>query len=232
LKAAEANAQWQATRQAVLEESPIVAKQFEVHSDFLLFENRWVVPNNSEIRLAILAKIHDSKVAGHFGQHKTYERMTQNIYWSKMEDDVCDYVRSCDICQRDIASRHNKYGLLQPLDIPYRPWDCISIDTIVTLPESDGYNKIWVTVNRLTKMAHVIPSTSRDPSPVSELAKAFAKAIWRLNGFPSEILSDRDSQFASRIWNMLVSHLGVKRKLSTAFGPQTDGQTEIVNHIL
>jgi hypothetical protein len=156
----------------------------------------------------------------------------QNFYWSKMEDDVRDYVRSCDICQGDEASRHKKYGLLQPLDIPYRPWDCISMDFIVALPESDGYDKIWVIVDRLTKMAHFIPLTSGDPSPVSELAKAFAKEIWRLHGLSSEILSDRDSQFTSRFWNELMSNLGVKLKLSTAFRPQTDGQTEIINQIL
>jgi hypothetical protein len=89
-----------------------------------------------------------------------------------------------------------------------------------------------VIVDRLTKMAHFIPLTSGDPSPVSELAKAFAKEIWRLHGLPSEIQSDRDSQFISRFWNVLMSHLGVKLKLSTAFRPQTDGQTEIVNQIL
>jgi hypothetical protein len=197
-----------------------------VNSCFLRTD--WVVPNDSEIWLAILAENYTSKVAGHFGQHKTYERMTPNYYWSKREDDVRDYVKSCDICKRDKASRHKKYGLLQPLDIPYRPWDCSSMDFIVALPASDGYDRIWVIVDRLTKMAHFIPLTSGDPSPVSELAKAFAKEIWRLHGLPSEILSDRDSQFTSRFWNGLMSHLGVKLKLSTAFRPQTDGQTEIV----
>jgi hypothetical protein len=157
--------------------------------------------------------------------------MTKNFFWSKMEDDVRDYVRSCDICQRDKASRHKKYGLLQPLDIPYRPWDCISMDFIVALSEADGYDKIWVIVDRLTKMAHFIPLTSGDPSPVSELAKAFAKEIWRLHGLSSETLSDRESQFTSRVWNGLMSHLGVKLKLSTAFRPQTDGQTEIVGAV-
>jgi hypothetical protein len=88
-----------------------------------------------------------------------------------------------------------------------------------------------VIVDCLTKMAHFIPLTSGDPSPVSELAKAFAKEIWRLHGLPSEILSVRDSQFTSRFWNELMSHLGVKLKLFTAFRPQTDGQTEIVNQI-
>jgi hypothetical protein len=77
--------------------------------------------------------------------------MTQNVYWSKMKDDVRDYVRSCDMCQRGKASRHKKYGLLQPLDIPYGPWDCISMVCIVALPKSDGYDKIWVIVDRQTK---------------------------------------------------------------------------------
>jgi hypothetical protein len=90
LKSADDDAQWQATRQAVLGESPNFAKQFEVHGEFLLFENRWVVPNDSELRLAILVENHDSMVAGHFGQHTTCERMTQNFYWSKMKDDVRD----------------------------------------------------------------------------------------------------------------------------------------------
>lgn len=232
LRAAEADADWQATRDAVLAHDPRVATQFEVHGEFLLYENRWVVPNNPEIRMAIMREDHDSKVAGHFGQHKTYERLTQNFFWSKMEDDVRDYVRSCDVCQRDKASRHKKYGLLQPLEIPFRPWDCISMDFIVALPESEGYDKIWVIVDRLTKMAHFIPLSSGHQSPVTELAKVFAKDVWRLHGLPSEILSDRDSQFTSSFWNELMTHLGVKLKLSTAFRPQTDGQTEIVNQVL
>jgi hypothetical protein len=89
-----------------------------------------------------------------------------------------------------------------------------------------------VIVDCLTKMAHFIPLTSGNPSAVSELAKAFAKEIWRLNGLPSQILSDRDLQFTSSFWNELMSHLGVKLKLSMPFRPQTDGQTEIVNQIL
>jgi hypothetical protein len=232
LKAAEADEDWQTTKKAVLEQSPNVAQQFEVHGELLMYENRWVIPNNMELKLAILQEEHDSKVAGHFGQYKTYERITQNFFWSKMEDEIRDYVRSCDICQRDKASRHKKYGLLRSLDIPYRPWDCISMDFIVALPESEGFDKIWVVVDRLSKMAHFIPLKSGHAAPTTELAKAFAKEIWRLHGLPSEILSDRDSQFTSGFWNELMLHLGIKLKLSTSFRPQTDGQTEIVNQVI
>jgi len=124
--------------------------------------------------MAILEENHVSKVAGHFGQHKTEEKITQNYFWSKMEDDVRDYVRSCDVCQRDKASRHKKYGLLQPLNIPFRPRDCISMDFIISLPVSEGFDTIWVIVDRLTTMSHFIPLKSGNRSPVTELAKSFA----------------------------------------------------------
>jgi hypothetical protein len=134
-----------------------VAEEFEVKDGLLFYENRWVIPNDSALRLRILHENHDSKVAGHFGQFKTIERTKQNFFWNKMEDDVRDYVHSCDTCQRDKVSRHKRYGLLQPLDIPYRPWTSISMDFITALPESEGYTQIWVIVDPLTKMAHFIP---------------------------------------------------------------------------
>jgi hypothetical protein len=134
-----------------------VAEEFEVKDGLLFYENRGGIPNGSALRLRILHKNHDSKVAGHFGQFKTAERMKQNFYWPKMHDDASDYVRSCDTCQRDKVSRHRRYGLLQPLEIPYRPWNSISMDFITALPKSDGFTQIWVIVDRLTKMAHFIP---------------------------------------------------------------------------
>ena len=73
-----------------------------------------------------------------------------------MAADVQDYVRSCNTCQRDKASRYKKYGLLDPLEVPFRPWSSISIDWIVELPESGGCIQIWVIVDQLTKMAHFI----------------------------------------------------------------------------
>jgi hypothetical protein len=166
-----------------------VAEEFEVKDDLLFYENRWVIPNDSALRLRILHENHDSKVAGHFGQFKTAERMKQNFYCPKMDDDARDYVRSCDTCQRDKVSWHRRYGLLQPLEIPYRPWTPISMDFITALPESDGFTQIWVIVDRLTKMAHFIPlrvSEGSSESPVEDLAKVFAKEVWRLHGLPSD----------------------------------------------
>jgi hypothetical protein len=100
----------------------------------LFVNHRWLVPDNKEIRNIILHAEHDSRVAGQFGQFKTLERLKANFYWPKMELDVEEYVRSCYSFQRNKAARHKKFGLLDPLDIPNRPWDEISMDFIVSLP--------------------------------------------------------------------------------------------------
>jgi hypothetical protein len=123
-----------------------------------------VIPNDPALKLRVLNENHNSKVAGHFGQFKTTERMKQNFFWSKMDEEVRDYVRSCDVCQRDKVSWHKRYGLLQPLEIPYRPWTLILMDFITTLPESDGYTQIRVIVDRLTKIAHFNPLKTKDIS--------------------------------------------------------------------
>src|SRR5258706_10653557 len=147
-----------------------------------------------------------------------------------MVEEVQDYVRSCDTCQRDKASRHKKYGLLDPLEIPYRPWSSISMDWIVKLPESGGYTQIWVIVDRLTKMAHFIPL--KTGITAAELAQAFLRVIWKLHGLPDEIITDRDTKITSLFWQKLMDLMGTISKMMTAFHPQSDRQTERINQIL
>ena len=106
------------------------------------------------------------------------------------------------------------------------------MDFISGLPESNGYTQIWVVVDRLIKMAHFIPMVTGEKSPAKDLAITFAREIWRLHGLPSDIVSDRGSVFISGFWKELMEHLGVDLNLSTAFHPQTDGQTERVNQVL
>src|SRR5205807_9973954 len=141
-----------------------------------------------------------------------------------------EYVRSCDSCQRNKATRHKKYGLLDPLDIPNRPWEDISMDFIVGLPESGGQTKIWVIVDRFSKMAHFIPLST--DTPIKEIANIFLREVWYLHGLPSSIVSDRDSHFQSHFWLALMDSMTVDIRLSTAFHPQTEGQTERVNQVL
>ena len=121
-------------------------------------------------------------------------------------------------------------GLLQPLPIPLKKWQQISMDFIGPLPQSDSYNCILVIVDRLTKMAHFLPTTTDISAP--DVAKLFLDNIYRLHGIPESIVSDRDTRFTSRFWRTLFELLGTKLTFSTAFHLQTDGQTERMNRTL
>ena len=175
----------------------------------------------------ILHDNHDSWIAGHFGLYKTLERLKHKYHWHWIEKDVKDYIRACYTCQRDKPSHHRRYKQLEPLEVPYRPWSSISMDWIVDLPESNGYTQIWVIVDRFTKMAHLIPL----PTKVSakDIAKIFLNEIWKTFELPTDIVSDRDTKITSHHWQVLMDLLGIKTKLSKAFHPETEGQTERVN---
>ena len=122
-------------REAVTQKKMMIDPNIIVENNLLLYKNRWYIPNDINIKKRILDYNHDSKLAGHFGIFKTLEHLKQNDYWPKIAKEVQDYVRFCNTCQRDKASRHKKYGLLDPLEVSYRPWLSISIDWIVELPE-------------------------------------------------------------------------------------------------
>ncbi|TDZ13344.1 Transposon Tf2-9 polyprotein [Colletotrichum orbiculare MAFF 240422] len=120
--------------------------------------------------------------------------------------------------------------------IARRPWESISLDFIVKLPKSQEpltgvhYDSVLVIVERLTKYAYFIPY--KESSTAEDLAYVFLRTIVSQHGLPQEIVSDRDKLFTSKFWKSLISQLGAKHRLSTAFHPQTDGQTERINQIL
>jgi len=148
-----------------------------------------------------------------------------------MAKDIEDFVRSCDDCQQNKAPRHKRHGTLHPLELAYSPWDSISMDFITQLPTSDGCSTVWVIVDRFSKMAHFIPIA--DGQKTAEgCAKLFLANVWKLHGLPSDIVSDRDPVFTSKFWAELMERLDVRLRKSTAFRPQTDGQTEWVNQTL
>lgn len=198
-----------------------------VEDDLIYYKGRLQIPNDNQIRLQIASDEHDSKIAGHFGQKKTLELISRNFYWPEMDNWIKAYTRSCEDCQRNKSPRHARFGLLQPLELPYAPWISTSVDFITALPESEGHTQIMVTVDRFTKMAHFVPlmenATARD------CATTFLQNIWKLHGLPENIVSDRDTKWTGEFWQSLCERLKIKRNLSTAFHPQTDGQTERVN---
>jgi len=202
-----------------------------LEDEVLWYKGRLWVPDSVDLRKMILQEEHDSKVAGHMGQEKMIELVRRNFFWPQMDQWIEDYVRSCPECQKNKAARHALYGLLQPLELAYRPWDEVSMDFIVDLPISNGCSSIWVVVDGFTKMSHFIPLKDREKK-APDLVRIFLKAIWRHHGIPSTITSDRDTRFTSAIWKGIVDTFGIKSKMSSSFHSQTDGQTERVNQTL
>lgn len=164
----------------------------------LTTRNLIYVPDNEDIKVRILQQAHDTKETGHPGQAKTLEILRRNFFWPRMRDFINEYINSCDACQRNKPVHHRKFGLLQPLPVPTGPWRSISMDHIQDLPRSQGHNAILVVVDRLTKQAHFIKADARDDA--KKLAKQFEENIFRLHGFPVDIVSDRGTTFNSEWW--------------------------------
>jgi transposase InsO family protein len=148
-----------------------------------------------------------------------------------MKREIAEHVAVCDSCQRIKAEHQRPAGLLQLLQIPQWKWDEIRMDFIVGLPRTRaGYDSIWVVVNRLTKSAHfIIVKTSYNSAVLAEL---YMSRIVCLHGVQKKIVSDKGTQFTSHFWQQLHEALGTHLKFSSAYHPQTDGQTERTNQIL
>ena len=181
-----------------------------------------VVP--SSLRQKILKECHDSPSVGHVGMRRTLEQVDRQFHWHGLRGDVTSYVRSCPTCQQMKSDNRAKAGLLQPLEIPTRKWAQVTTDLVTDLPESEGYTAIAVFVDRYTKMVHFAPC--RKEVTAMEYAKLFVDHVFRLHGLPEVIISDRDPRFTSKFWKGLFDLLGTDLRFSTAFHPQTDGQSE------
>ena len=202
------------------------------YKDGILFRKGKVwIPNDPSLPMKIMEAEHDSQVAGHMGMHKTMELVDRNFNWPEMAKDIEDYVRSCEDCQKNKALHHKRHGTLHPLELSYAPWDTISMNFITQLSKSEGCSTVWLIVNRFTKMVHFIHIKDRQKS-ADRCAKLFLQNSWKLHGLPSSIISDRDPVFTSKFWAELMGRLDVWLRNSTAFHPQTDGQTERVNQSL
>ncbi len=143
---------------------------------------------------------------------------------------INEYVEACDNCLRSKPKLHSAYKQLKPNETPERRWGTISMDFIMPLPKSEGNTGILVVVDRLTKMAHFIAIKKTIDS--IETAQTLMKQVFKLHGLPDKIISDRGSQFASHVLQEMYKVLGITVALSTAYHPQTDGQTERVNQDL
>jgi transposase InsO family protein len=198
--------------------------------EFLLFRGRLYVPDNDQLKAELLRLCHDGPASGHPGRSKTYELLSREYYWPGMYRYVGKWTHNCHICRRITPSRETRQGILRPLPVPDRAWQDISMDFITHLPLSQGYNAVLVVICRLTKMAHYI--SCKDTCNAKEVARLYAHHVWKLHGLPKTVVSDRGPQFVSEFWDHLTRRLKIKSLLSTAYHPETDGQTERRNAIL
>ena len=154
-----------------------------------------------------------------------YQNLRQHYWWNGMKVDVAKHVAKCLTCQQVKAQHCKPGGLLQPLEIPEWKWEHVTMDFVTGLPRSQrGNDSIWVIVDRLTKSAHFI--AVRKDSTLEKLAELYVRQIVRLHGVPVSIVSDRDPRFTATFWKSLQGALGTELRFSTAYHPQTDGQSE------
>jgi hypothetical protein len=195
------------------------------------FQNRIAVPNVASVRQAILAECHDCPSAGHQGVTKTLQRVARRFWWPHLGRSVHSYVTSCSSCQLNKPSQQLPAGLLQPLPVPDRKFDQITMDFITDLPPTArGYDSVLTIVDRCTKLVRFVPLVKN--ASAKDVALAFRRSWYRQFGLPRVIVSDRDSKFLSHFWQALWQALGTDLRFSTAFHPQTDGQSERANRSL
>jgi len=139
-------------------------------------------------------------------------------------------VQGCTVCQCNKTEHLHPAGLLQPLDVPHTVWADIAMDFVEGFPKVGGKSVVLTVVDRFSKYAHFI--ALGHPYSATSVAQAFFDQIVRLHGLPCSIVSDRDPVFTSAFWTELFRLSGVTLRLSSAFHPQTDGQSEVTNRIL
>ncbi|GJR68539.1 putative reverse transcriptase domain-containing protein [Tanacetum coccineum] len=200
--------------------------QFEIQNDEVIyFVGRIWIPLVGEIRKLIMDEAHTTQYSVHPGADKMYYDLRDLYWWPGMKRDITDYVSKCLTCSKIKAEHQKPSGLLQQPEILELKWEKLSMDLITGLPRSSsGYDAIWVNVDRLSKSAHFLPI--REDYKSDKLARIYFNEIVARHGVPVSIILDRDGRFASHLWQSLQKALGTRLDMSTAYHPQTDGQSE------
>lgn len=201
-------------------------KNFEIREDGTrVFMNRTWIPRLGDYRDLVMNEAHKSRYSIHPGSDKMYLDLKKMYWWPNMKAEIATYVSKCLTCARVKAEYQKPSGMLTQPEIPEWKWEGISMDFVTKLPKTpNGSDTIWVIVDRLTKSAHFLPIREKDK--MGKLTQIYLKEIVRLHGVPKSIISDRDSRFTSRFWQSLQEALGTRLDMSTAYHPQTDGQSE------
>jgi hypothetical protein len=186
-------------------------------------DRRIVVPSSQRQR--ILEEHHDVPTAGHLGVERTLEMLQRLYWWKGIRQSVKEYVKTCPKCQMFKTENQAPKGLRQAIPVPTAKWEQITTDLVTDLPESHGFTAVAVFIDRLTKFVIFVPC--RKELDAVGYARLFFDNVFRQSGLPRAIISDRDPRFLSRFWQELFRLLGTQLRMSTAYHPETDGQSEV-----
>ncbi|GJX32884.1 putative reverse transcriptase domain-containing protein [Tanacetum coccineum] len=183
------------------------------------------LPRYGNLRIVIMHESYKSKYFVHPGSDKMYQDMKKLYWWPNMKADIATYVSKCLTYARVKAEHQRPSGLLVQPKIPQWKWDNITMDFVTKLPKSpQGRNTIWVIVDQLTKSTTFTPI--RETDPTEKLARIYIKEVVARHGIPVSIICDRGPRFASHFWRSLQKALGTSLDMSTAYYPETNGQSE------
>jgi len=203
---------------------------YTIHAGIIRYKGKILVGNDKKFRERLISALHNSPVGGHSGMRASYQRVKSIFYWPGMKQTMEHFIATCPICQRAKHENCLQPGLLDPLPIADMAWQHISMDFIEGLPNSQGKEVILVVVDRFTKYSQFIPLSH--PYTVQSVAQAFVDNIIKLHGPPKLIISDRDRIFTSQLWKDIFAAYKSELRYSSAYHPQTDGQTERINQCL
>jgi hypothetical protein len=190
------------------------------------YGGRLYLPLDSPLLQEVLQAVHGE---GHEGIQRTLHRLRCDFHFPNMKSVVQDLVRACTLCQRNKPEHLHPTGLLLPLPVPQGVWSDIAMDFVEALPRVRGKSVILTVVDRFSKYAHFIPLAH--PNSAETVAQSSTEVV-RLHGIPQSIVSDRDSVFTSNFWGELMRFSGTKLQMTTAFHPQSDGQSEAANKVI
>nr|GEU64088.1 putative reverse transcriptase domain-containing protein [Tanacetum cinerariifolium] len=223
------NAQYEALEKKNVEAenlARLIKPIYEIHPDGTRYHDQRIwLPKFDGLGDLIMHESHKSKYSIHPGSDKMYQDLKQVYWWPNMKADITTYVSKCLTCAKVKAEHQKPSGLLQQPEIPVRKWERITMNFIIGLPRTpNGYDSIWVIVDRLTNSAHFLPVKTTES--MENLTQLYLKEVFCRHGVPISIISDRDSKFTSRFWRLLQEALGTRLDMSTAYHPETDGQSE------
>lgn len=203
---------------------------FSLVSGLIKYKQALWLGHSQQFQSMVMEQLHASALGGHSGFLVTYHRIKKLFYWPNMKASIKIFVASCIVCQQAKAERVPYPGLLQPLHVPDQAWKTVTVDFIEGLPTSSSYNCILVVVDKFSKYAHFVKL--KHPFSALQIAKQYMEHVYKLHGMPLAIVSDRDKIFTSLLWKELFKLSGTNLCMSSAYHPQSDGQTERVNQCI